>query len=211
MKRFLTTVVAATGLLVGALPGAAAHAAPKPGHKVGIDVLNVTGSGCRHGTVAVALSADNEAFTVIFSGYLAQAGAGTTRTDTHKDCRIKLRINAAAGFSHAITGVDHRGFAVLAPGATAEQLSGYYFQGSGKTPDNRHLFVGPYDDFWQATDRTDPTSISFGGCGAARNVNIGSELRIGAGTSDPAATSFIGTDATDAALTATYRLAWRAC
>lgn len=208
MFRFLSTVVVA-GLLGGTLVASPAPAAGPPNRKVGIDILNVTGSGCRHGTVAVSMSADNEAFTVTFSGYLAQAGNGVA--DGRKDCRIKLRVHGVDGVSHSISSVDHRGFAILAPGARAEQLASYYFQGSGRTPDARHAFAGPYDANWQATDRADPATIGFGPCGAARNLNIGTELLVTAGRTDPAAISMIGMDSTDSELTTTFRLAWRAC
>lgn len=192
---------------VVAAPVAAAD--PKPGHKVGIDILNVTGSGCKKPSTTVSVSLDNEAFTVLFSEYLAQVGVGAAKKDDVKDCRIKLRVNAVAGFAYAIQSVDHRGFATLAPGATASQTGSFHFHGSSRVPGRSHHFAGPYDDSWQTTD---PGAADFGVCGKSRNLDIDTLLQVGVGRSDPATTtSVIGMDSADGSIASTYRLAWRRC
>lgn len=206
MLRLLATLSLLASAVIVSPPSAADR---RPGHKVGIDVLNVTGSGCKQGTAEVAMSADNSAFTVVYSEYLARAGAGAGKKDASKDCRIKLRVHPVAGYTHSISQVDHRGFAILPAGATARQLASYYFQGSGQTPDRTRSYTGPYDDTWLATDVT--AAMTFGPCGASRHLNIATALHIDATGADPAATSMMGMDSADAELATTYRLAWRSC
>jgi hypothetical protein len=208
MLRLLATLCLVASPLVG--PAAPAVAAPKPGHKVGIDILNVTGSGCRPPTVTVVMSPDNLAFTVVFSEYQAYVGFGAKKKDAQKDCRIKLRVNPVVGFSFSIAAIDHRGYANLAAGATASQVAGYSFEDSAEAPNRIHAFAGPFDDNWQTTDITD--SGSLGPCGAARKFNINSQLQVAAGSSNPASTtSLISMDSTDGSLTTTYHLSWRSC
>jgi hypothetical protein len=49
-------------------------------------------------------------------------------------------------------------------------------------------------------------------CGEQRLFNINTELRVSAGTSNPATTtSFISMDSTDGSVETTYHFAWKAC
>ena len=200
----------ATLTLAAALPvGAAPAGATPPAGRVGIEVLNINGTGCKQGTAQVAVSLDGEAFTTVYSTYLAQTG-GKAR-EAHKVCRLNLRINALAGFSAAISHVDHRGFAALAAGATAEQQASYRFHGSPTVGPVRHTFTGPYTDDWQATDTTPAGALIHGPCGKARNLDVDTELTVSAGASQPGAVSYIAMDSTDGVAVTTYHLSWRRC
>lgn len=209
MRRTLIVSGLAVVLLGSPLNVAArAYAAPADG--VGIDVLNVNGSGCRQGTVAVALSPDNTAFTVTYGGYLAQVGVGAGRNDGVKDCRINVRVSPPQGYAYAVDTVDYRGFASLAPGASAVQYATYYFNGSTRPPYRTYVFVGQFNDDWQASDVA--SSPVYGACGATRVLSVDTQLQVQVGSSDPAATtSFITMDSADASVRTTYHLAWKQC
>src|ERR1043165_583151 len=88
-----------------------------PPDKIIIDVATVNGSGCRPGTAAVAVSEDNEAFTVTYSEFMAQVGVGAQPTDFRKNCQISLKVHVPQGFTYAIAQADYRGFAHLESGA----------------------------------------------------------------------------------------------
>lgn len=88
-----------------------------PSGKITITVATVNGSGCRPGSAAVAIAPDNTAFTVTYSEYLAQAGAGSKPTDSRKNCQIALNVHVPQGFTYAIARADYRGYASLARGA----------------------------------------------------------------------------------------------
>lgn len=207
----------ATWLLGGLVPTLLAAALAWPGRAgaappggVGIAVLNVNGSGCRQGTAAVALAPDNTAFTVTYSGYLAQVGVGAGRNDAAKDCRINVSLRPPAGYAYTVDSVDYRGFADLADGAAATVYATYYVNGSTRPPYRTYMLTGAFSDNWQATDVA--TAAVYGACGATRVLSIDTQLRVEPGTSDPASTtSFVAMDSTDASVHSTYRLAWEQC
>jgi hypothetical protein len=59
---------------------------------------------------------------------------------------------------------------------------------------------------------TDLAALVFAPCGVQRNLNVNTELRVAAGTSDPTqTTSFMTMDSTDGAITTTYHFAWQQC
>jgi len=185
---------------------------PPPDEQIVIDVITVNGSGCPAGTAAVAVAPDNTAFTVTYSNYLAQVGVGARPTDFRKNCQLALEVHVPSGFTYAILQADYRGYAFLMGGATAIQRANYYFQGLTPTTFRNHSFAGPLDDNWQTTDTSDIASVSWAPCGERRFLNINTELRVAAGTSNPATTtSFIAMDSTDGSITTTYHFAWKHC
>ncbi|WP_438293178.1 DUF4360 domain-containing protein [Streptomyces sp. HUAS TT7] len=206
---------ATAAFLASSLFTQAAPVAPSsiiaPPDKIVIEVATVNGSGCPIGTAAVAVAPDNTAFTVTYSQYLAQVGAGSKPTDFRKNCQLNLIVHVPQGFTYAIASADYRGFAHLENGASATQKASYYFQGSPDTASRTHPFNGPYDNDWQATDSTDWGQLVWAPCGVQRNFNINTELRANAGTSDPKTNSFIAMDSTDGNIQTIYHLAWKEC
>ncbi|MER8104231.1 DUF4360 domain-containing protein [Kitasatospora sp. NPDC094016] len=209
LRVLATTGIAAT---LFASPALGAGALPTPPDRIVIDVATVNGSGCPAGTAAVAVSPDNTAFTVTYSSYLAQVGVGSKPTDFRKNCQLNLRVHVPQGFTYAIASADYRGYAHLEKGATGTQQASYYFQGDPATAQLSHHFSGPKDDNWQATDTVDVAALVFAPCGEERNFNINTELRVGAGSSDPnSTTSFMTMDSTDGSINTVYHLAWKQC
>lgn len=202
-----------TGLAAALLTGPVIIETPaEPPAKIAIEVVTVLGSGCPAGTAAVAVSPDNTAFTVTYSGYLAQVGVGAKPTDARKNCQLSLRVHVPGGFTYAIAKADYRGYASLARGAKATQRANYYFQGMSETVYRMHNFAGPLDDAWQTTDETDIASYSWHPCGEHRNLNINTDLRVSVGTSNPrTTTSFMAMDSTDGSIKTKYHFAWKKC
>ncbi|MBP2401210.1 DUF4360 domain-containing protein [Streptomyces syringium] len=202
---------AAVLVVAGAMPSAAADTGPPP-DKVVIDVLAVNGSGCPAGTAAVAVAADNTAFTVTYSNYLAQVGVGSKPTDFRKNCQLGLNVRVPQGFTYAIARADYRGFAYLESGATGMERASYYFQGMSHTTSVTHRFAGPVNDNWQTSDVTGVESLVYAPCGTQRILNVNTELRVSAGTSDPTRTnSFMAMDSTDGSVNTLYHFAWKEC
>jgi len=190
-------------------PAIAAAPTPRDVPRVTIEKLKVNGTGCRPDTVAVAVSPDATAFTVIYSDYLAQAGVGSKTKDERRTCGITVRLVVPAATAYAISAVDHRGYAHLEPLASATLSARYHFQGSGAPAYTAHPFAGPFDDSWQVTDDAGGGAV-FSPCGRDSKVDIDTELRVRADRAD-APTSLITMDSTDAAVASTYRLVYRAC
>ena len=208
-------ILAAAGLVATLLaPQATATASAgdtPPDKGVGIEVLNVNGSGCKQGSTATALSADNAAFTVTYSSYAAQAGRGAAKNDASRDCRLNLKVTPPSGFTYAVDNADYRGFAQLASGATATQYAVYYFNGTTKPPYRSHTMVGPFSDNWQVTDGGDGSALLYGPCGGSRVLSIDTRIDVDPGTSDPSALNMIAMDSADGSVRTTYRFAWKRC
>lgn len=180
-----------------------------PSDRVTIDTLSVNGTGCRSDTTTVAVSPDKEAFTVLYSTYLAQAGASTKNKDERRKCGITVRLNVPANMTYAVSAVDYRGFAHLEAGASATLSSRYHFQGSGTPAFTEHAFASGLVDDWQVTD-TVGAGAEFGKCGKDRKIDIDTELRAQSPRVD-SPTSFITMDSTDGEISSTYHLTYRNC
>src|SRR5262245_36307515 len=185
---------------------------PPPDDEIVIDIVTVNGSGCPPGSAAVAVAPDNTAFTVTYSQYLAQVGVGARPTDFRKNCQLNVSVHVPQGFTYAIARVDYRGFASLAAGATGMERANYYFQGMAQTEFRTHNFSGALEDNWQTSDETDIADLVYHPCGMLRNLNITTELRVSAGTSNPATTtSFLAMDSTDGDINTVYHFHWAHC
>jgi hypothetical protein len=203
-----TIVAAAMAMSTVVVPSADR---PPPG-EVTIDVVTVNGSGCPPGTAAVEVSPDNTSFHAMYSNYLAAVGVGTRPTDVRKNCQLNLKVNVPQGFTFAIAQIDYRGFAHLERGATGTQRGSYYFAGTPEMMKKSHTWQGPLDDNWQATDTIDVGMLPYRPCGEPANLNVNTELRVSAGTSDPkTTTSYMAMDSTDAYFATDYHLVWKRC
>jgi hypothetical protein len=190
---------------------APAHADPPPSDRMTMSVKNVIGSGCPGGSVTVTPSPDNETFTVAYSKYIAQAGAGASSADYRRNCQIAVDVHVPNGFTYAIAKVDYRGYASLQAGVSAVEQAGYYFQGSSGTVRSRHDFRGAMDDNWQVTDEVGLASLVWAPCGATRFLNINTELRVDLNGTSTAVNSQITMDSTDTTVDTVYHIAWRRC
>jgi hypothetical protein len=219
MRKALLAVFATLGLFASTLMAGPASAegfmslpVPPPSDHIVIDLVTVNGSGCPAGTAAIAVSPDNTAFTVTYSNYMALVGVGSVATDWRKNCQLNIVVHVPQGFTYAVSQVDYRGFASLASGASAIERANYYFQGQTQTVYSSHTFTGPLGDDWQTTDNVDIAALVYAPCGVLRNLNINTELRAMAGTSNPASTtSFISMDSTDGAISTVYHFSWAQC
>jgi hypothetical protein len=209
----LTTITAAGAMMLSSLAGPAPAATPPPPpDEVSISVVTANGSGCPAGSATVDVSPDRRAFTVTYSEYLAQVGVGTKPTDFRKNCQLALDVHIPHGFTYAVASADYRGYAHLERGATGTAVASYYFQGNSQTARAAHPFNGPFEDNWQTTDTVAVEALVFEPCGAQRNLNINTELRVKAGRSDPKkTTSFMSMDSTDGAFSTVYQFAWKRC
>jgi Domain of unknown function (DUF4360) len=223
MRKALYSLCAALGMAATALVAAPAQAivldlpVPPPNDKIVIDVVTINGSGCPAGSASIAMSPDNTAFTVTYSKYQALVGVGATTTDARKNCQINLVVHVPTGFTFAITSVQYRGYHKLAKGSTAVQRANYYFQGQKETAYASHTYSGPskdqdFGDNWQSNDEVPIAALVWSPCGALRNLNINTELRVAAGSSDvKKTTSLIAMDSTDGEINTIYNFGWGRC
>ncbi|WP_406191496.1 MULTISPECIES: DUF4360 domain-containing protein [unclassified Streptomyces] len=210
LRRLLAGALA-VGAALSVTPAQAQSPSTNPPGQITVEVQTVNGSGCPLGTADVATASDNTAFTVTYSDYLAQAGAGSNPIDFRKNCQLGLKFHIPQGFTYAIARADYRGFAYLQRGAFAQERASYYFQGMPQTARITHQFNGPYADNWQASDVTSYADLVWAPCGEERNLNVNTELRVYTGTSGPDRLSFMSMDSTDGSVSTKYHLRWKEC
>lgn len=188
------------------VPAASATSAVVDPDEVTVDLITVNGSGCPLGTAAAAPSPDGKAFTVTYSEYVAQTRPGLA--SAQNNCQINMRVNAPAGFTYAIVKSDYRGFGAILPGARAELLGLYYFQGDSLTSYIAHeLPVGEGD--WQVTDEVPMNAVVHAPCGEKRNLNINTRLKMYQGTSTEE--NYVSMDSTDVSYSTMYHFNWMQC
>ena len=207
----MLTAMAAAGLALSMITAPVSAPADAPPGVITVTPVTVNGSGCPAGTAATAVAADNTAFTVTYSNYLAQVGAGAAPTDLRKNCQLALDIHVPQGFTYAIAEADYRGFASLESGATGTERANYYFQGTSPTARVSHDFAGPMSDDWETTDSTAVAALVWAPCGVDRLLNVDTELHVAMGSSDPTTTSFMEMDSTDGSIHTTYHFEWKTC
>lgn len=213
MFNSVAAVTAAAALLAPAAATDAPWYDPSfipPPDQVSVQVATVNGSGCPKDTVAVALSPDKTAFTVTYSEYVAQVGPQAKPTDARKNCQIAMKTYVPQGYSFGIVKVDYRGYKELQRGATGQMLAGYYFQGNSGTDRRTHNFKAGSDN-WTATDVTPFEQVVWSPCGAQRNFNVNTELRVAQGSSNKRDASYITMDSTDGEFKTTFSWEWRRC
>jgi hypothetical protein len=188
-------------------PAAATEVPPPSG--VTIDVAAATGSGCPPGTAIITIAPDHSSFSVHYTQYVARIGLGAGPTEFRKNCQLNLAIHIPENYTYAIGRSEFNGTASLAAGATGVQRSSYYFSGTGPTPQFQHTFAGPLDDKWQTVDEIDLAAMVFHPCGIQRNLNINTDLRVRAGTSDPTTTA--SSMAMNSSASTIYYFHWKHC
>jgi opacity protein-like surface antigen len=209
LKTLSAAAVLATALVA---PATAAQASPPPPDKMVIGVVAVNGSGCPQDSAAVTVSPDNTAFTVSYSQYTAQVGVGAPPTAFRMNCQIGLDVHVPQGYTYAIASTQYRGFAHLENGAYGSESANYYFQGDPQSTKIKHNFSGPLDSDWQTNDEVGVAALSFLRCGERRYLNINTELRVAAGSSNRwTTTSLLTMDSTDGNLDTIYHVAWKRC
>lgn len=187
-------------------------AAAAPSGNVTVDVLTVNGSGCPAGTARVTPAPDNTGFRVAYSRYAAEVGPGADPTELRKNCQLSLLVRVPQGFTYAIARADYSGIAHLAGGATGLQRANYYFQGSSDDNFSDHWFRGPLDGRWHTTDVTAAAELVYAPCGAERILNVNTELRVDAGTSDAGRTaSSLAMTSTNGSVNTVYHFGWKQC
>ncbi|SDP32250.1 DUF4360 domain-containing protein [Lentzea jiangxiensis] len=171
---------------------------PPPG-PVAIEVTSVAGTGCPAGTTTVAMSEDNQAFTVTYSDFLVQGNG----SEAKKSCTIELELHHAAGYTYGIAATDYRGFAHLTDKARGVVRNSYRFPGFPTRHSSREFQA--MSDNWHVTDT--PSGIAHGPCKDRKPLTVETELKVtGKGPG-----SFLTMDSTDSSVSSTFRLSWKKC
>lgn len=160
---------------------------PKPSHAPKHVILGESGyggSGCPNGTVAIALSTDNRAVSIVFDQFTSEAGDHANTKISQKSCRLLIPITAPEGYHMAVAQLDYRGFKSL-PQHTHAQLKAIHQVRHASV--NKHgpkiktveNFKGPNtDDFFLSATLENKAIANNKVCGGTYNLEIEIELAV---------------------------------
>lgn len=166
------------------------------------------GTGCPAGTVDAVLSPDNKVLSVLFDGFVAEAGRSSGKTMDRKSCNLAVPVHVPQGFSVSLISVDYRGFVSVPSGAEA-RFSAEYFFGGSTGPKVNNIFRGPQDQDYTLTDNLLATALVWSPCGADVNLRVNTSMlaRTNWRRDDVLAT----VDSADVQAGILYHLQWRRC
>jgi Domain of unknown function (DUF4360) len=120
---------------------AAVSAQVPPAASVSISNITYSGTGCPAGTVSTILSDAKDLVTFGFDSFQAMIGPTVPKTDSRKDCRIRMAIAYASGYSVTVSHTVYHGYTRLDDGINAKFTTDYDFGTNRGKKVCRCLFV----------------------------------------------------------------------
>jgi hypothetical protein len=213
-RTVLVALISVTSLLFAGEASVARSAdlgASPPDEVITAEVVTVNGSGCKPGTAKV-VAPDKTSFRIQYRNYTAKVGPDVNSTYFRRNCQIVVRVHIPQGFTFAIARAEYRGYAWLQAGATAQQNALYYWQGDSDTARSAEKsFAGPMTSTWNNIDVTPVVELVYARCGETRDLNIDTDLRVYAGSSNPNLSSAISMNSASGDIDTIYHVDWKKC
>jgi hypothetical protein len=165
------------------------------------------GTGCPAGTVGVTLAPDASSLSLLFDGYVVEAGGMTGRSFDRKSCNVAIPVNVPQGISVSIINVDYRGFNALPVGGRSTFSVEYFFAG-GRGPVFNRTFNGSLTDDYLIQNQLVGQAIVWSACGADVNLRTNSSMRVQT-TANREAMATV--DSEDVAAAIVYSFQWKTC
>lgn len=183
--------------------------APALAQNARIADFTYAGSGCPVNSATGVISPDQQALTVIFDQFGAEAGPGLSIAANRSFCQLAVDLRFEPGWQVSLFDATYRGFADLEPGIRATHETSYYFSGSPLTSGPlRWDTAGPFTGNFSRTDTFSATVWSE--CGTVRPLNIKTNLYV-TNRFAPTRSGIVSNDSTDLRVRVTYALAFRRC
>lgn len=166
----------------------------------------INGIGCSKDTVGVTISPDQSALTLLFDGFIAEAGP-EKHTDK-KHCRINIPLELEKDETIAIFQLDYRGYNFLPKDAVSKLTVDSWFGGK-EGPGTRQRFMGEKDGEYLVTDTVIESKKNWAPCGKPIKLHVvaGIDVR----TNQQKEQAMISIDTLDVTRGITYRLQRRKC
>lgn len=164
------------------------------------------GTGCPAGSASVTLSPDQDALSILFDNYVAEAGGG--RRVDRKSCNISVPVQVPSGYSVAVFQVDYRGFNSIPRGAQS-RFDAEYFWAGARGPRISRTFVGPVNDVYSVTDGLIATALVWTPCSASVTLRVNTSMM--AQSNARSEQTLATVDSADISSGLIYHLQWRRC
>lgn len=165
------------------------------------------GTGCPGGSVSATLSPDQTSLSLLFDGYIVEAGGDTGKKFDRKSCNIAIPVNVPQGISVSIISIDYRGYNNFPAGADSQFNVEYFFAGA-RGPTFTKKFVGPKDEDYLIQNQLTAQTVVWSKCGADVNLRTNSSIRVNTKNNQQALATV---DSQDVSAAIVYQLQWKQC
>lgn len=164
------------------------------------------GTGCPAGSASVTLSPDQQAVSILFDNYVAEAGGG--RRVDRKSCNISVPVHVPQGYSVAVFQVDYRGFNSIPRGAMS-RFDAEYFWAGARGPRVSRTFAGPLSDVYTVSDGLIASALVWTPCGASVNLRVNTSMMAQTNARNEQILATV--DSADISSGLIYHIQWRRC
>lgn len=165
------------------------------------------GTGCPAGTVSATLSPDATSLSLLFDGYIVEAGGETGKKFDRKSCNIAIPVHVPQGISVSIISIDYRGYNNFSAGSDSQFNVEYFFAGA-RGPTFTRKFTGPKDEDYLIQNELKAQTIVWSKCGADVNLRTNSSIRVNTKNNQQALATV---DSQDVSAAIVYQLQWKKC
>ncbi len=137
-----------------------------PGRFARIDAI---GDGCQDSTTSV-ISPDGQAFTSIFSAFVAAAGPGVEPERAMRGCLLLATVEVPPGWSYSMESIDLRGFAGLEDDVTASLRTVYVVPGNPVQSPPARRFEGEISDDYFKSEVSPGAPSGWSPCGQGEDL-----------------------------------------
>jgi hypothetical protein len=166
------------------------------------------GNGCPAGSASVTLSPSEDALSLLFDNYIAEAGGDTRKRIDRKSCNVSIPVQVPSGYSVAVFQVDYRGYN-LVPSGGRNQFDVEYFWAGARGPLVRRTFSGPQNQNFTIGDTLIASTLVWTPCGASVNLRVNSSMMVQTNSRMDQALGMV--DSADISSGVIYHLQWRRC
>ena len=179
---------------------------------VKIKSIAAAGSGCPLGTIAQNISADNKAFTMTFSEYIAEVYPDSLPADSRRNCSLTVDLDFPQGWTYSVVNFDYRGYVFLDDKVQAVAKAQYYFQSQEQNAEFVARIDGESDQDYHFRDSLGLDAVIWSpGCdGAERPLNLKTQIKVN-NNRNINGEGFITVDSIDGEFSQTYGLIWKKC
>lgn len=180
-----------------------------------VESIDYSGNGCPSGSVAINISDDGKAFTVLYDSFYVDFENARNPTRIVVTCNLGISLHVPQGWSYGLFSLDTRGYASLDRGVNGWQSATYRFPSqTGVKPINLGAWLGrgPFDDDYHAYKSIPLSSVKWSPCdGRSKLLAVKTDITLSKGYRSPRADGIVTVDSQDGELRDQYGLTWRKC
>jgi hypothetical protein len=173
---------------------------------------NYQGTGCPAGSVALTVSPDESAVSVLFNSFVVEAGGQTSKRLDEKTCGISIPIEVPAGYSLSVATVDYRGYVFSPKQNIFNNMSVDYnwFGHPGRHYETK--FSGPIEQNFTISQQVVSNMRQWSKCGQKSNLVIAANLKTRTNPqNDSTILALDSIDGTGSASGLRFHVAWQPC